>query len=125
MINYGYYHVAAATLPVRIGDVAFHTEEMIRIANECPAETDLLVFPELAVCGYTCGDLFFESLLLDACEDALEVLRQRLPENLMVIVGVPLRKHDRLYNCAAVFFQKKIIAIQVKSYIPNYNEFYE
>ena len=125
MINYGYYHVAAATLPVRIGDVAFHTEEMIRIANECPAETDLLVFPELAVCGYTCGDLFFESLLLDACEDALEVLRQRLPENLMVIVGVPLRKHDRLYNCATVFFQKKIIAIQVKSYIPNYNEFYE
>lgn len=125
MLNYGYYNVAAATIDVQIGDVEANTEAILKKAKECREQTDLLVFPELCISGYTCGDLFFESALLDACEAALEQLCRELPGERMVIVGVPLRQTDRLYNCAAVLFQGKIIGIQVKSYIPNYNEFYE
>ncbi|MFR9256655.1 MAG: nitrilase-related carbon-nitrogen hydrolase [Merdibacter sp.] len=125
MLNYGYYSVAAATIDVQIGDVEANTEAILKKAKECREQTDLLVFPELCISGYTCGDLFFESALLDACEAALERLCRELPGERMVIVGVPLRQTDRLYNCAAVLFQGKIIGIQVKSYIPNYNEFYE
>lgn len=125
MLNYGYYYVAAATINVEIGDVWRNTEAILQQAKKCHKQTNLLVFPELCISGYTCGDLFFESTLLDACEDALLKLCKELPRELMVIVGVPLRKTDRLYNCAAVLFQGKIIGIQVKSYIPNYNEFYE
>ena len=125
MLNYGYYHVAAATMPLSIGDVDANTAQIIRIANSCAPDTQLIVFPELCVCGYTCGDLFFESLLLDACEQALDTLRQEIREDLVCIVGVPLRQHGRLFNCAAVIFDHEIIGIQVKSYLPNYNEFYE
>ncbi len=125
MLNYGYYKVAAAVIDVQIGDVAANTDALIACAKACEKETQLLVFPELCISGYTCGDLFFESVLLDACEDALKRLCEELPQELMVVVGVPLRKDNRLYNCAAVIFQGRIIGIQVKSYIPNYNEFYE
>lgn len=125
MLNYGYYYVAAATIPVEIGDVWTNTDAVIKKAKQCRKHTNLLVFPELCLSGYTCGDLFFESALLDACENALLKLCKELPRELMVIVGVPLRKTDKLYNCAAVLFQGKILGIQVKSYIPNYNEFYE
>ena len=118
MLNYGYYNVAAATIDVQIGDVEANTEAILKKAKECREQTDLLVFPELCISGYTCGDLFFESALLDACEAALERLCRELPGERMVIVGVPLRQTDRLYNCAAVLFQGKIIGIQVKSYIP-------
>ena len=114
MLNYGYYNVAAATIDVQIGDVEANTEAILKKAKECREQTDLLVFPELCISGYTCGDLFFESALLDACEAALERLCRELPGERMVIVGVPLRQTDRLYNCAAVLFQGKIIGIQVK-----------
>lgn len=125
MINYGYYHVAAATINVEIADVWANTQAIIEKAKQCDKRTNLLVFPELCLSGYTCGDLFFESALLDACEQALDILCKELPNELMVIVGVPLRKDDHLYNCAAVIFQGNILGIQVKSHIPNYNEFYE
>ena len=78
MLNYGYYNVAAATIDVQIGDVEANTEAILKKAKECREQTDLLVFPELCISGYTCGDLFFESALLDACEAALERLRSTL-----------------------------------------------
>lgn len=125
MLNYGYYHVAAALMPLCIGDVSANAAQIERIANSCAPDTQLIVFPELSICGYTCGDLFFESLLLDACEKALQTLCASIRENLICVVGVPLRQNGRLYNCAAVIFNHEIIGIQVKSYLPNYNEFYE
>ena len=82
MLNYGYYNVAAATIDVQIGDVEANTEAILKKAKECREQTDLLVFPELCISGYTCGDLFFESALLDACEAALE----RLCENYLLDV---------------------------------------
>lgn len=125
MNGFGYYHVACATPPVSVGDVKANTAEILRIASMCDPQTRLLVFPELCLSGYTCGDLFYESLLLDACEEALEELCEKLRDDLLVVVGVPLRHEDRLYNCAAFLFNHELLGIQVKSYIPNYNEFYE
>ena len=82
MLNYGYYHVAAALMPLCIGDVSANAAQIERIANSCAPDTQLIAFPELSICGYTCGDLFFESLLLDACEKALQTLctDQRKPD---------------------------------------------
>ena len=109
-------------MPLCIGDVSANAAQIERIANSCAPDTQLIVFPELSICGYTCGDLFFESLLLDACEKALQTLCTSIRENLICVVGVPLRQNGRLYNCAAVIFNHEIIGIQVKSYLPNYNE---
>ncbi|MBR1574061.1 MAG: NAD(+) synthase, partial [Bacteroidales bacterium] len=86
----------------------------------------LLVFPELCVTGYTCGDLFGQQLLLDGAEKAVagicEITRGK---PLAVVLGVPVRQGGRLYNCAVVVRDGKVCGIVPKLHIPNYNEFYE
>ncbi len=127
MDNYGFVKVAAAVPQVAVADCARNAERIVALAQQAARRgIELVAFPELAVTGYTCADLFLQPALLDAADEALgEIMRQTRKLPLALIVGLPLRHEDRLYNCAAVVAQGRLLGVVPKSYIPNYAEFYE
>lgn len=85
-----------------------------------------MVLPELCITGYTCGDLFLQTPLLDAALDALnKLLEESRCNDLLTLVGIPLRHCGKLYNCAVLFQQGEILGIVPKTNVPNYSEFYE
>ncbi|MDE6297108.1 MAG: NAD(+) synthase [Muribaculaceae bacterium] len=127
MTHLGYIRVAAAKPEVKVGDVDFNVNEICRIANEVEKKNvNILLFPELSITGYTCADLFFQSNLLENTLGALSTL-EKLTEglNLTLIVGAPIVYNNSIYNCAVVISQGKIHGIVPKTFLPNYNEFYE
>lgn len=127
MDNLGYVRVGAFSPIVRPGDVEMNTGEILKAAELCHKEhIDIAVFPELCITGYTCADLFGQTLLLDQAEKAvLQIAKATGKINTTLIVGLPIRSKNRLYNCAAVLAGGKIVGFVPKSYIPNYDEFYE
>ncbi len=113
---------------------------MTAIADMCrqlaQKHVHLTVFPELSLTGYTCADLFGQSLLLDEVENILSHYitantasnadsSMSLPHNMVTVIGAPLRRGPHLYNCAVVISGNSILGVVPKSYIPNYSEFYE
>ena len=117
--------VVSAVPCLRVGDVNFNTEQMISMIRMC-AESGVIVFPELSVTGYTCGDLFESDLLLQEAERALLRIAEATKETLVtVIAGVPVRHRNSLYNCGAVLSGGSVRALIPKSFLPNYSEFYE
>lgn len=128
-MKYGYVKVCAATPKIKVADVKFNTEQIIDAVLESSKNgSSLTVFPELSVCGYTCGDLFNQSVLLDSVEEALlKICKATENVDCLVIVGAPVRdeSHTKLYNCAVVISKGEILGIVPKTYIPNYGEFYE
>ncbi len=126
-MKYGFVTVAAAVPTVALADCAANAEAVISLAKRADGEkAALVVFPELTLTGYTCGDLFLQEHLLRSALDALdEVRRASFNLSCAIAVGLPLRHEGRLYNCAAVVHQGKIAGIVPKSHIPNYGEFYE
>ena len=125
MKRFDYYRAALCTPPVHIGNPEKNADDIIRIANGLPNDVQLAVFPELAITGYTCADLFYEDLLLKNARTELIRIASSIPSNLACIVGLPLSIKNRLYNCAAFLFDGQILGIYVKSYLPAYNEYYE
>ena len=123
----GFIKVAAATPPLRVADCAYNAAEIVRQAREA-AETgaQLIAFPELCLTGYTCGDLFLQQTLLDGACAALDTVREQTAAlNAAVVVGLPLARRGKLYNCAAVLSGGRIAGVVPKQHIPNYGEFYE
>ncbi|MCR5004244.1 MAG: NAD(+) synthase [Bacteroidales bacterium] len=127
MKDYGFIRVAAAVPVVKLADVKANTEEIIRLMEQAHEDgVSILVFPELCVTGYSCGDLFGQQLLIDAAENAVsEIRRASRAKAVTVIVGAPVRFKDRLYNCAVVIRDGVIRGLVPKIYLPTYNEFYE
>lgn len=123
----GFIKVAAATPKLRVADPAYNLIELVRLANDAAArEVRVLVFPELCVTGYTCGDLFGTDILVSGARQALlDYLDQTSKLDLISMVGVPLVWRDKLYNCAAVCHKGELLGIVPKTYLPNYSEFYE
>lgn len=119
--------MAAAVPVVRVGDCKFNlqqTQKLLSAAAKAGAE--VIVFPELGLTGYTCADLFHQTLLLDQAEQALATLLKNTARlQLLCVVGMPVRSANALYNCAVVFQKGKILGVVPKSFIPNYAEFYE
>lgn len=119
---------AAATPVVAIGNPAENRKRIERLIAE-NHESDLIVFPELCMTGYTCADLFHAEYLIDSAMEETARLAQNLVTSIgyhgIVIVGLPVRMDNMLFNCAAVLDHGKIAGIVPKTYIPNYNEFYE
>ena len=126
-MKYGLIKVAAAIPSVRVADVDFNVhniEEQIVLAEGQGVE--VLVFPELCITGYTCQDLFRQQLLLNKAEEALIVLLDFTRKlDIISIVGLPVRIGSLLYNCAAIIQQGSLLGLVAKTYLPNYNEFYE
>ncbi len=125
MKRFNYYKVAAATPPVHIGNPKKNVDGMLEIARGLDADTQLVVFPELAVSGYTCQDLFYEEALLEASQAELLRMAKELPANMACVVGVPLVVEGKLINGAAFLFNGEVLGVYIKSHIPGYNEYYE
>ena len=121
----GFIKVAAATPIVRIGDCRANAEQMAAQMREAVERgVSVVVFPELSLTGYTCGDLFLQSRIIEAGDEALATLLAN-PMPIVSIVGMPIYYKNNLYNCAVVIANGKIEGIVPKSYIPNYSEFSE
>lgn len=123
----GFARVAAITLPVAIGDPARNAQRVIEQARAASEEhVAVAVFPELALSGYSIDDLFLQDPLLDAVREALgEVVEASADLLSVLVVGAPLVKGNRVYNCAVVIHRGEILGIAPKAYLPNYREFYE
>ena len=123
-----YIRIACAVPAVRVGDTEQNTRDICdKIAEAENAGCDLVVFPELALTGYTCGDLFFQETLLDSAVAGLNEIckyTEKFPA-LTVAVGLPLVIGGQMYNCGALLSGGKVHGIVPKTYLPNYKEFYE
>lgn len=123
-----YIRIACAVPQVAVGDVEKNTRDICaRIAEADAQNVDLLVFPELAITGYSCADLFFQKTLLSAARKALmEIISTSAQyEAVTVAVGLPMVLDGQLYNCAAVVSGGKLCGLVPKTFVPNHGEFGE
>jgi NAD+ synthase (glutamine-hydrolysing) len=134
-INNGIIEVAAvAPASIQIGNPSYNVDRMLELIGDInrknsigERQTRIVVFPELCITGYTCGDLFNHSILINKAMDELMrfVEKSNHEFNPIMFVGIPLRKDNQLFNCAAVIHRGKILGFVPKTYIPNYSIFYE
>lgn len=127
MKNFGFIRVAAASPCVKPADIEYNLEEIDYLIDKCLDKcVDVVVFPELSITGYTCGDLFGQELLIQKSREALiEIADRYRYDPITIVVGLPVRVTGRLYNCAAVVSKGRIMGIVPKTHIPNYGEYYE
>lgn len=123
----GFVKVAALSPDIRVADCGYNTEEICKKADYAAQKgCKIAVFPELSVSGYTCGDLFLQSALLQEVNDSLvRIAKFCKDKDILVIVGAPLMCGVKLYNCAVAIKDGRILAAVPKTYVPNYGEFYE
>ena len=123
----GFIKVAALTPKVTVADTQANRKEICRLMDEAEAKgAKILVFPELCITGYTCGDLFYQQVLLrEAKKELLAIAKYTQRKDYLAFVGLPLEYNGKLYNVAAAVTQGKVLGLVPKTYIPNYNEFYE
>lgn len=126
-MKHGFIKVAAATPKIKVADCAFNTESILTQMTECfENDAKIIVFPELCLTGYTSSDLFYQDTLLNAALNGLfELVKASRGHDALIFAGLPLRKNGRLYNAAAVFANGVILGFVPKTFLPNYNEFYE
>lgn len=126
-MNHGFVKVAAVTPLIKVADPVFNTEMICKDIKEAANKgAKIIVFPELAITGYTCGDLFLQETLL---EGAIKGLRKILTVSedidALIFVGLPVEVRGKLYNMAAAIHRGKLLGLVPKQNIPNYAEFYE
>ena len=123
----GFVKVAAATPDIRVADVEYNAGQICHMIDEAVNEgAKIIVFPELCITGYTCGDLFTQEVLLDHAREALHQIAAYTEEkDALVFVGVPLSVDGELYNVAAALNHGEILGLTTKTFLPNYGEFYE
>ena len=123
----GFVRVAAVTPEIRVADCVYNTESICRGLDEAyEKKAKLIVFPELCITGYTCGDLFWqEKLLREAGNSLAKIVKHTSGKDGLVFVGLPWEKDGKLYNVAAAVSSGKLLGFVPKHYLPNYNEFYE
>ena len=119
--------VACAVPDVSVADVAFNTRKIIEKLEEAKDTTASLVcFPELAVTGYTCQDLFNQKVLIDEAASAIGKIAEKSRElKAAVVVGAPLRLNGQLYNCAVLISGGEVLGVVPKTFLPVTGEFYE
>ena len=125
--THGFVRIATATPKVRTADVAYNAEailEQARSAHE--RNVDLLLYPELCLSSYAIDDLHLQTALLEAVERHLaEIVQASAQLTPVLVIGAPLRRNGRIYNCAVTIANGAILGVVPKSYLPNYREFYE
>ena len=123
----GFVKVSARTPEVRVADVNFNVEQCVRqVEDACADGAKVVVLPELCITGYTCEDLFWQDALLDAAQRGLYAFAEQTSAlDALLFVGVPWRVNGKLYNCAAALCGGEVLALIPKTFVPNYNEFYE
>lgn len=126
-MNYGFVKVATAIPSVKVADCKYNAERIESLITIAEGKgVQIIVFPELCVTAYTCGDLFAQQLLLQEAEMALlQIMSNTRQLDMMSIVGMPVTFNSTLLNTAVVIQKGKILGIVPKTYLPNYKEFYE
>lgn len=127
MNEYGYVRCAAASLRMEVANPRWNEQEMEHIIAEAVSNgVAILVLPECAMTGYTCADLFFQKTLLEETEHQIAKLKKFLEgKEIIVAVGAPIQIENKLYNMGIVLQNGHILGMVPKTYLPNYNEFYE
>lgn len=126
-MSLGFLRVASAAPALRVADVEFNTDQ-IRAAMAAAARrgASVILFPELAITGYTCADLFAQSLLIGKALESLHLLAIETKKlGVHAIVGLPIAASGRLYNCAAFIGGGRVLGIVPKWHLPNTGEYYE
>lgn len=125
--EHGFVRVGCAVPELKVADVDFNTDEIINQINKAEeSQVQILCFPELSITGYTSADLFRHDTLINASLEAINKIKSATTNlKCVVIIGAPLRFNNQLYNTAVVIQNGRILGIVPKSYIPNYDEFYE
>ena len=126
-MRHGFVKVAAVTPKVRVADTKYNGERIRQLMKETSEEgAKVIVFPELCMTGYSCGDLFLqEKLIADAREELLVTAKESWKYDGIFFIGLPMDMNGKLYNVAAAVSKGEILGIVPKTFIPNYNEFYE
>lgn len=126
-MKHGFVKVAAMTPKIRVADPEYNAEQVCRGIKEAVGKgAKIIVFPELCLTGYTCGDLFLQELLLAQAMEALHTVAEGTEgSDALVFVGLPVEREAKLYNVAAVLQNGELLALIPKRYIPSYAEFYE
>ena len=123
----GFIKVAAGTPEIRVADCTYNAQQCLTLMRQAADQgVKVLCLPELCLTGYTCGDLFLQESLLQGAEDALaHIIRETKDLDLVTALGVPVRYHGKLFNCAAVLCRGELLGLVPKLNLPNYTEFYE
>mgnify|MGYP001007260742 CR=1 FL=1 len=125
MNGFGFVRVTCATTPTVVADPAANRRSL-RSALDQAVDSDIVLFPELSITGYTCADLFGQKALLDGAERALQELAESTAgRSQLVVVGAPVRAGNGLYNAAVVLHDGRVSGVVPKQYLPTYKEFYE
>ena len=128
MHDFGFLRIAAAIPSVNVADCSYNIKSIInQIDQACQHNAEVVLFPELSVTGYSCADLFAQSVLLDSAVAGLEAIRQHSAGlgDVLIVVGAPLKNGDKLFNTAVAICQGCYVGVVPKTFLPNYNEFYE
>ncbi len=122
----GYLNVCAVPLEIKVADVKFNANNIIKNVKDLTKDNQIILFPELSLTSYSCGDLFLNRTLKDSCIEYISlILKETKDCSSLFVFGAPIEKDNKLYNCAIVCFKGKILGIVPKTYLPNYMEFYE
>ena len=127
LYRHGFIRAAVCIPEVKVADTGFNAGETIRLAREAAERKAVFaLFPELGLSAYSNDDLFQQEALLQGTLRAIErIVRETEALNLILVVGAPLQVDSRLFNCGIVLHRGRIVGVAVKSYLPNYREFYE
>lgn len=125
--SYGFVKVAAANFEIKIGDTEANSNSIVRMMEAAEEkQVEIIVFPELCITGYSCGDMFSHDGLFEAALVVLDKIRIASEKmKLLICVGMPIMDHGRSFNCAVYIQKGHILGVVPKTYIPNYSEFYE
>lgn len=120
----GFVKAAAGTPYTQVADCVHNTEELIRLIHEMEERgARIMVFPELCITGYTCGDLFYQGRLLkSAKEQLLKLAQETCHVDALIVAGLPLEVNAKLYNVAAVLNRGKILGFVPKMNLASYGE---
>ncbi len=127
MKEYGFIRVGAIINKLVLASPMDNAKEIVKMIRKADKEgVSIVTTPELALTGYTCGDLFLQDELIEDAEKALSIILEDTKDlDIISIIGMPIRCNNQLLNCAVVIEKGNILGIVPKTYIPNYSEFYE
>lgn len=125
--KYGYVRVGAIVPKMEVANVDKNVEELIQqIKTASKMGVNIVVTPELSITGYSCADLFHQDILLEESLEGLKkIVEETKEEEIISIIGLPIRHENQLFNCAAVIEKGSILGLIPKTCIPSYAEFYE
>ncbi|MDQ2087098.1 NAD(+) synthase [Herbivorax sp. ANBcel31] len=126
-MKYGFVRLGSAVPKLKVADCEYNSSEIINVIKKGEEKgIKILVFPELSITSYTCGDLFYQDALQkDAFKCLYKILDETKDLEIISLLGIPVLKDNQLFNCAVVIQKGKVLGIVPKTYIPNYSEFYE